>query len=302
MKKLKYIALIMTALFVLEGCSSENADTAQTGAIGTAASGNNAVVVSGNMGVSGNSAGYMIGEDMMLSYDEDGIAVVTNLADKLNYDTAYDRYDNYIGEENAKIISSTTYEVQVKTEGYEQLNNALAGIFEERKQYNDELLKEYSTAFEGYEADFSGGMSDTLYYCDDRVIVTRADEHVFSVVYYSIKSFNGVNGIVTTDTATTYVLDSATGDRLYFYDIVGDMSKFKNALLLQINQSIEFRMTVPIAEYLDDFCDNPDASKDVSYYLTDDGLMISFNQHIVSDVGCPSILVPYSKNLGLFNH
>lgn len=297
LKKIKGIALIMTAMLLLGGCGQKNAETGESLPDKETRTGTE----------DGSQAGTLPGETLPEETGEDNsrteeAVLPLHLIKGEQSDSYYkdDDYSNKLVEMKYGVIALTGEDEK----RYPELAQVLKKLSEENK---NTILTDYenlkSQAEDDLKAAKEGGYEVyTPYSTECSFYVNRADNRVLSLGKSGYDYWGGAHG---TGYSTGCNYNARTGEELRIQDVVTDVDTFAGLIEAKVYESGLTRddLFLDEEETLKDYILKAAADHTLNWEITNEGVTVWFNPYEISyyAAGMPSGSVSFAGHPEVFS-
>lgn len=297
LKKIKGIALIMTAMLLLGGCGQKNAETGESLPDKETRTGTE----------DGSMTGALPGDTLPEETGEDNgrteEAVLPLHLIKGEWSDSYykdDDYSNKLVEMKYGVIALTGEDEK----RYPELAQVLKKLSEENK---NTILTDYenlkSQAEDDLKAAKEGGYEVyTPYSTECSFYVNRADNRVLSLGKSGYDYWGGAHG---TGYSTGYNYNARTGEELRIQDVVTDVDTFAGLIEAKVYESGLTRddLFLDEEETLKDYILKAAADHTLNWEITNEGVTVWFNPYEISyyAAGMPSGSVSFAGHPEVFS-
>ena len=297
LKKIKGIALIMTAMLLLGGCGQKNAETGESLPDRETRTGTE----------DGSQTGTLPGDTLPEETGEDNgrteeAVLPLHLIKGEQSDSYYkdDDYSNKLVEMKYGVIALTGED----EEKYPKLAQVLKKLSEENK---NTILKEYENLKTQAEDDLKGAEEGgyqiyTPYSTESTYYVSRADDRVLSFEENGYAYLGGAHG---TGYSFGCNYDTRTGEELRIQDVVTDVDTFAGLIEAKVYESGLTRddLFLDEEETLKDYILKAAADHTLNWEITNEGVTVWFNPYEISyyAAGMPSGSVSFAGHPEVFS-
>lgn len=297
LKKIKGIALIMTAMLLLGGCGQKNAETGESLPDKETRTGTE----------DGSQAGTLPGETLPEETGEDNsrteeAVLPLHLIKGEQSDSYYkdDDYSNKLVEMKYGVIALTGEDEK----RYPELAQVLKKLSEENK---NTILTDYENLKSQAEDDLKGAEEGgyevyTPYSTECSFYVNRADNRVLSLGKSGYDYWGGAHG---TGYSTGCNYNARTGEELRIQDVVTDVDTFAGLIEAKVYESGLTRddLFLDEEETLKDYILKAAADHTLNWEITNEGVTVWFNPYEISyyAAGMPSGSVSFAGHPEVFS-